>query len=854
MNVPFIESGASSRSHYVLVKNLESAESLQVADRIIVDQVYSTLDKLADPKLSLTCPCRKRLCKEYLIILLYCYSNISNTGFLDIPLENALSNAATLAEAGRTVADKRIGYRFCAEMMPKNHHLQLLLVNTLRKDLESSAVPRICLALDYLISSASEDVIPAIQSRLEDLLQHNSLHVRRRVLVAFEVLSQYEPELLEKIVKVVIRRMSDHELAVSSASMAVVCSLYKTSDTTRTLIRRSLDEQLRSAWASYQHGRRQGSLVNILTVLQKIGVPEDEATILLTTEIITAAAERKDHGTSTPVLVRAAFLALPPFDVQGTLLSSQNVSPLRHVTYLLASHDLNDQYLFLTCLDSVSPALWAMSLDSNPPVLSEREVGQVMHFLDSSDSLVRKMTLKILNRVDESIIDSYYAQSLQTFPSDLTISAKTEYACRLSEVLQIRAAEDGEWYSKSVHGLLEHIESATSVQGQAEVLEVLVEMVLNHIRRASPNFRLQCATTFLTYLSELDVFLGPMQMIITAALACEYLGQVALSPLSLLLGFSSRLESCPPAVQDACLLAMLRVAADCEEVPQHVIDGASTVGQKSRRYIRRFVQLQSEKDTLARIVQEARSTSLPDFLESLQNVIVEAGSQSSRSRSQLSTPVHVSAQLSPHRPSTKLRYKAYAAPGTSSPLERPSSSTHSRPTSRQSDAQILGPGDLAVAVSSQEFESVMASPLCRNTANEGPTIRNDLISLDSPFVSDPLQSPGGSSIERLGDDIINFEDMWHSLEGGDNARGWYNDSMDKAVRRLQMMVDMKVQVIESSLPPFIGELKVVVMPREGTKGNCAILRLREEEDNSCLWRLRAASSAVFEALKSVLSQ
>lgn len=82
------------------------------------------------------------------------------------------------------------GYLFCAEVMPPEHELQLMLVNSIRKvsvvslllcivfnivqDLESPSVPRICLALDTLIQSPSKDVIPAIQTRLYDLLSHNS--------------------------------------------------------------------------------------------------------------------------------------------------------------------------------------------------------------------------------------------------------------------------------------------------------------------------------------------------------------------------------------------------------------------------------------------------------------------------------------------------------------------------------------------------------------------------------------------------------------------------------------------------------------------------------------------------------
>lgn len=74
--------------------------------------------------------------------------------------------------------------------MAPTHELQLMLVNTLRKvcefcqqscnllthqqDLESDSIARICLALDNVAVSSNEDLIPAVQSRLHDLLSHTS--------------------------------------------------------------------------------------------------------------------------------------------------------------------------------------------------------------------------------------------------------------------------------------------------------------------------------------------------------------------------------------------------------------------------------------------------------------------------------------------------------------------------------------------------------------------------------------------------------------------------------------------------------------------------------------------------------
>lgn len=165
MDVPFISSGAISRAHYALVRKVETAPSPQVADQYLLDEVDAVRDQLARSTLTL------KQCKEYLIILLYCTTTVHSA---DIDLDFALHHAITLAESGKIVQDKRIGYLFCKEIMPLDHELQLMLVNTLRKDLESIDISRICLALDNLIQSATEDVIPAIQSRLTDLLSHNS--------------------------------------------------------------------------------------------------------------------------------------------------------------------------------------------------------------------------------------------------------------------------------------------------------------------------------------------------------------------------------------------------------------------------------------------------------------------------------------------------------------------------------------------------------------------------------------------------------------------------------------------------------------------------------------------------------
>ena len=153
-----MSSGAMSRAHYALVRKVETAVSAQAADAVLYAEVEVIQHRLQTATLSLV----RYIChsfddshlflqkqiKEFLIILLYCCTAIDPETVLDVQF--ALPHAISLAEAGKTVQDKRIGlfkhsslvfirlhssagYLYCTEIMPRNHELQLMLVNTLRK-------------------------------------------------------------------------------------------------------------------------------------------------------------------------------------------------------------------------------------------------------------------------------------------------------------------------------------------------------------------------------------------------------------------------------------------------------------------------------------------------------------------------------------------------------------------------------------------------------------------------------------------------------------------------------------------------------------------------------------------------
>jgi len=160
-------------------------------------------------------------------------------------------------------------------------------------------------------------------------------------------------------------------------------------------------------------------------------------------------------------------------------------------------------------------------------------------------------------------------------------------------------------------------------------------------------------------------------------------------------------------------------------------------------------------------------------------------------------------------------------------------------------------GDLALAVGRNALEMMAQVPpkvdnplelLLGNTAMKDLTSRVDLIALDSPFIMDPLDPNSGS--------LPDFEDIWNALEGF-GARGWCEMSTDVVVRRLQGL-RYRLNVIAIDRPPFEGDLKLLISLESGSAS--AAIRLRESEDESCLWRLRCEDAELRTTIKRLLTE
>ncbi|KAH6914184.1 armadillo-type protein [Coprinopsis sp. MPI-PUGE-AT-0042] len=829
MDIPFSSSGALSRAHYGIVRKVETASSPQNADQMLALEVKATHERLSQRSL------KTKECKECLVILIYCAATVT-PGFLEPDaFEFGLMHALNLAAAGRSIEDKRIGYLYCAELMHSEHELRLMMVNTIRKDLESGVVGKMCLALDTLITMVDENIVPAVRDVLQDLLSHSHASVRRRAIMALRSLSTFDPQLLTQNSRVIVKRLRDRDESVVNAAL-IASSSIGSSDPTFSKLRQIVNGGMSSIEPSLE--MLPSTSLAILQSLQVLGMGEENVSFAL--DLVRSSVTARQ-----PALTLGVFrlLAQQP---SARIIDAEKKFGLclvRCIQDYLTSYSLNYQYAYLACLLCLDPDVWAGTSTEHPIALEAWEVEKIMQYLDSPDNLLRRMTITLVAKIDPAIITAYLSRCLESLKGGLEIPILNSFAVRLLDVVEVITADDGEKYGQGVKDLLIRL-SADGIMDRPRVLEGVVERVLLHTRESSHSFCAACATTLLACLVDLVTDTSPTLLIICSALTVECIGSTSVSPGELLNAFCSVLEVSSPVVQDACLLTVLRLLVEVDEAQvKPALEAVTHLKGKAGKYIRKrceqVIELGSDPALLRSKVRSAHTSTLPDFLKALERPtqpVTEATQSLSASTAG----------------SAKLRYTAYETPEPIARLreQRSSSGRSGRPATkhleRQRSSDSVEAVNLSLAAVSLGVDMV-ADATNRSTEEPARPIepaRPDLISLDSPspFVSEDGQ---GLSLSE------EFQERWTKVGDGHDARGWCNASVTAAVRRLQQSNGARLKLLAGDMPPFIGEVKVVLESVESKA--MALLRIREDEDDSCLWRLRTQDRDLRNVVKGCLS-
>ncbi|CAE7117862.1 unnamed protein product [Rhizoctonia solani] len=430
--------------------------------------------------------------------------------------------------------------------MSSDHPLQLMLVNTVRKEIESDELPRIVLALDFLISSPSQFLAPAVAPRLEVLLGHKSQNLRHRALLALRSLDTLSSDPSDSYLvhhsSTILRRItraaredrirSDEVGAIGALLVAardlLKAGVFRPEDVIGPIL--SLLEKvilnlkqrpprlvtpllstLHSA-VTYKANSNEISADTHMDIAKRtvrviFGFADQPASanVLQAFRLLGALPVRIVHSLFSPTSATAPSPS--PATPSPAKKSKQRRHPVEALRPLIVSRDPTERWAGLTCLNSLDVRLWAgLPLEDGdesagliPPVLDEWEVGAIMRGLSDPDQTIRKLTMDVLYKVDPQLVHAFLEQLLIPPPTASSATPQSKPIEAL-EVLSFLYPKDGAGFARGVSRVIDISSKREQDSGKlsaSAVNEKLVEGVILIVHESDQAFRSAFADTLL---------------------------------------------------------------------------------------------------------------------------------------------------------------------------------------------------------------------------------------------------------------------------------------------------------------------------------------------------------------------
>ncbi|KAG0224214.1 Clathrin/coatomer adaptor, adaptin-like protein [Mortierella sp. GBAus27b] len=400
--------------------------------------------------------------------------------------------ALKLAQSGQTVAEKRAGYLTCYLLLHEGNELNIMLVNTLQKDLTSSNFHHVVVALVTLCNMTLPDVIPSMVSHVLAALSHTQESVRKRALIALRNFYTQDKDLITPYLDQIKKALYDSEPSVMSAALgffAIVVQDHpkELKDLVPVLIKilqQVIDGKLPKGY-SYHGTPAPWVQIRCLQIMARLGQRDLSASKAMT-PIVIGVFHKARQG------VDAAFAIL--FEVIRTLNTFHSAiilelcrykdaarNPLLVILKFAASSNQNLRYLGISMLCQVRPNAWSDTW-WNDDLLSA-----VVQSLENRDETIRRRALDLLYKMltidnSENIIDRlmhafYQEQDPIEKESDLPVSEEAIPSRKekvLGQILDAaeRFGKSEEWYLDLLFDLLDRGGSTVTMQTVEQVMRV----------------------------------------------------------------------------------------------------------------------------------------------------------------------------------------------------------------------------------------------------------------------------------------------------------------------------------------------------------------------------------------------
>ncbi|XP_077568206.1 AP-4 complex subunit epsilon-1 [Stigmatopora nigra] len=196
-----------------LIRGITELTSKNDEEKLIQQELTSIKDQASSPNTSM------RQMKEIMVRAIYCEMLGYEASFCYI-------HAIKLAQQG-TGLEKRVGYLAVALFLNESHELLLLLVNTVLKDLQSTNLIEVCMALTIVSQLFPRDMIPAILPLVEEKLTHPKEIIRRKAVLALYKFYLIAPNQVQHIHNKFRKALCDKDPGVMTASLHIYLQMIK---------------------------------------------------------------------------------------------------------------------------------------------------------------------------------------------------------------------------------------------------------------------------------------------------------------------------------------------------------------------------------------------------------------------------------------------------------------------------------------------------------------------------------------------------------------------------------------------------------------------------------------------------
>lgn len=422
-------SSASKLGH--LIRGITDLSSKHEEEKLIQGELASIKDQISSPSTSM------RQMKELMVRAIYCEMLGYEASFTYI-------HAIKLAQQGGAL-EKRVGYLAVSLFLSESHELLLLLVNTVLKDLQSTNLIEVCMALTVVGQIFPKDMIPAILPLVEEKLNHPKEIIRRKAVLALYKFYLIAPNQVQHIHNKFRKALCDKDPGVMTASLHIYLNMIQENpeghkDLTVsfvTILKQVVGGKLPMDF-NYHNVPAPWLQIQLLRILSLLG-KNDSSSSEIMYEVLDESLRRAEmnHNITYAILfecVKCIYTVHPKSDLLE--------KAAKCIGNFVLSPKINLKYLGLKALTYV--------VQQDPKLALQHQM-TIIECLDHPDLIIKRETLELLFRITNSqnvtVIVEKMLEFLRASKDDHTT---TDLVGKVAELAE-KYAPDNEWFIETMN-------------------------------------------------------------------------------------------------------------------------------------------------------------------------------------------------------------------------------------------------------------------------------------------------------------------------------------------------------------------------------------------------------------------